>query len=323
VRTVAVLAVDGVSIFELGTPIEVFGRTVLPDGSPGYEVWVAGPRSTATTRHLTIGVDHPLDRLVRADMVIVPGRDDPTVALEPSVVRALQDAARHGARIVSICVGAFDLASAGLLDGLRVATHWHASDLLASRHPAVDVDETALWTDHGQIVCGAGAAAGLDVCLELVRQDHGAAVAAQTARMAVVPLTREAGQAQYVRVDKLGATELSTTLEWIQRHASEPLTVEAIAQFAAVSTRTLNRRFADELGTTPSRWLSRIRVREAQRLLETTTWSMARVARESGLGTAQNLRSRFGEVVGTSPARYRIAFSEHPQTALAPHRSNG
>jgi len=203
----------------------------------------------------------------------------------------------------------------GLLDGRRATTHWAAAQLLAERHPAVQVDRAALFVDNGQILCSAGAAAGLDLCLHMIARDHGGAAAAAAARTAVVPLTREGGQAQYIRDDDLGATGLTATLHWIEEHAGEPISIPDIARTASISTRTLNRRFAGEIGTTPRAWLTRTRVRRAQQLLETTDWPVDRIAVESGLGTAVNLRARFAAILGTSPSRYR--------TALTPSRTLG
>jgi transcriptional regulator GlxA family with amidase domain len=307
-HSVVVLALDGVIAFDLATPIEVFGRTVTEEGAPAYEVVVAGPKRTASAGPTALTVPHGLDRLVVADTVIVPGRADPSLPLDPRAALALRRAAQRGARIASICVGALDLAAAGLLDGLRATTHWQAAALLAARHPEVEVDPAALFVDSGQILCSAGAAAGLDLCLHMIARDHGGAIAAQAARTAVVPLTRDAGQAQYIRDDDLGATGLSATLQWIEQHADQPVTTADIAATASVSTRTLNRRFADEVGTTPSAWLTRARVRRAQHLLETTDWPVDRIAAESGLGSPTNLRARFAATVGTSPTRYRNAL---------------
>lgn len=307
VHTVAVLALDGVIAFDLATPVEVFGRTAV-DGAPAYEVVVAGPRRTVSAGPMSLSVPHGLDRLIAADTVVVPGRSDPSASPEPRVLAALQEAARRGARIASICVGALDLAAAGLLDGLRATTHWQAAGVLAARYPAVDVDAGSLFVDNGQVLTSAGAAAGLDLCLHMISRDHGGAVAAEAARTAVVPLTRDAGQAQYIRDDGLGNGGLAATLQWIEEHAAGPVTIADIAQVSAVSVRTLNRRFADEVGTTPSAWLTRSRVRRAQRLLETTDWSVERIATASGLGSATNLRARFSAVVGTSPTRYRTAL---------------
>ncbi|GGC97245.1 AraC family transcriptional regulator [Tersicoccus solisilvae] len=307
-HTVAILALDGVIAFDLATPVEVFGRTLTAGGAPAYEVIVAGPRRTATAGPTTLSVPHGLDRLTRADTVIVPGRADPEAPMDPRAARALRHAADRGARIASICVGALDLAATGLLDGLRATTHWKAAALLAARHPAVDVDARALFVDNGRVLTSAGAAAGIDLCLHLVARDLGGAIAAETARSAVVPLTRDADQTQYIRDNELGAVGLSATLAWIEEHAAGPVAVSDIARAAAVSTRTLNRRFADELGVTPSGWLTRARVRRAQRLLETTDWSVDRIAAASGLGSAANLRTRFGALVGTNPTRYRTAL---------------
>ena len=307
-HTVAVLALDGVIVFDLSTPVEVFGRTLRADGGQAYEVFLAGPRKTAKAGVTTLSVPNPLSRLVGADTVIVPGRDDPTAPLEPEVLQALRDAAARGARIASICVGALDLAATGLLDGRRATTHWKATELLAARHPSVEVDPAALWIDNGQFLCSAGAAAGIDLCLAMVARDWGGLAAAETARSAVVPLTRDANQAQYIRDDELGTTGLTATLEWIEAHAAEPITAADIARSAVVSTRTLNRRFASELGTTPIGWLTRTRVRRAQNLLESTDWPIERIASDSGLGSAQNLRARFADIVGTSPTRYRRAL---------------
>lgn len=167
----------------------------------------------------------------------------------------------------------------------------------------------ALFVDNGQILTSAGAAAGLDMCLHLVARDHGGAVAADAARTAVMPLTRDAGQAQFVQDDTLGSTGLQETLRWIEAHAHEPILVADIARSVSVSTRTLNRRFADELGITPSGWLTRARVRRAQHLLETTDYPVERIAAESGLGSAANLRARFSDLVNTTPTRYRHALT--------------
>jgi transcriptional regulator GlxA family with amidase domain len=326
VHTVAVLALDGVIVFDLSTPVEVFGRTLTTEGTAAYEVFLAGPSTTAKAGVTTLSVPNSLSRLVGADTVIVPGRDDPTAPIEPEVIDALRAAAARGARIASICVGALDLAVTGLLDGHRATTHWKATDLLAARHPAVTVDAAALWVDNGQLLCSAGAAAGVDLCLAMVAHDLGGLIAAETARSAVVPLTRDASQAQYIRDDDLGTTGLTATLVWIEKHASKPVTAADIARSAAVSTRTLNRRFADELGTTPIGWLTRTRVRRAQNLLESTDWPVERIARESGLGSAQNLRARFGEIVGTSPSRYRLALgpprNARPEPDARPNRNS-
>lgn len=311
---VAVLALEGVIAFDLATPIEVLGRARTAAGDPAYEVVVAGPANRVSAGPVALHVPEPLDRLLEADTVIVPGRSDPTADLHPAVLETLRRAAAQGTRIASICVGALDLAATGLLDGLRATTHWQAVELLRRRHPTVEVDPSALLADNGQLLCSAGASAGIDLCLHLVARDHGGLVAADAARTAVMPLTREAGQAQFIRHDELGDSGLTAVLTWIDAHAHEPVSVAGIARVAAVSPRTLNRRFAHELGTTPSAWLTRARVRRAQRLLETTSWSVDRIARETGLGTPTNLRARFADVVGTTPARYRRALTRRAES---------
>ena len=306
---VVVLALDDVIAFDVATAVEVLGRAVDAGGAALYRIRVAGPCPTVRSGPVGLSLAFGLSELETADTVIVPGRTDPTAAIGADVAEALRAAAERGARIASICVGALDLAATGLLDGLRATTHWRATELLAARHPQVEVTPEALFVDNGQLLCSAGAAAGIDLCLHLVDRDFGAAAAADAARTAVVPLTREAGQAQYVKDDRLGDTSLTSALEWIESNAVEPITVGDIAAAAAVSTRTLNRRFLAELGLPPSRWLARARVRMAQRLLETTDLAIDRVAAQCGLGSTSNLRARFTEIVGTTPSRYRRALT--------------
>jgi transcriptional regulator GlxA family with amidase domain len=306
---IVVLALDDVIAFDLATPVEVLGRVVDDTGSPRYRIRVAGPSSTVRSGPMEIVVPHPLAELADADTVIIPGRTDLTRPVDSDTIAALQGAARRGARIASICVGALDLAATGLLDGLRATTHWRAAGLLAGRHERVEVTPDSLFVDNGQILTSAGAAAGIDLCLHLVDRDFGAGAAADAARTAVVPLTREAGQAQYVKDDTLGDSDLTSALRWIDEHAAGPITVADIAAAASVSTRTLNRRFMAELRLPPSRWLARARVRMAQRMLETTDLPIELIAAQCGLGSASNLRARFTEIVGTTPSRYRRALT--------------
>ncbi|MBO1752569.1 helix-turn-helix domain-containing protein [Actinotalea sp. BY-33] len=306
---VVVLAPQDVIAFDLATPVETLGRVVDGTGTPLYRVRIAGPDATVRSGPIDIVVPYPLAEIEDADTIVVPGRNDPTAPLDDQVRDALRHAAQRGARIASICVGALDLAQTGLLDGLRATTHWRAVALLRARHPRVEVAPEALYVDNGQLLCSAGAAAGIDLCLHLVDRDFGADIAADAARTAVVPLTREASQAQYIKNDMLGGTSLTSTLEWIEAHASEPITVADIAAAVPVSTRTLNRRFLDELGLPPSRWLIRARVRIAQGLLETTDLPIDQIASRSGLGSPSNLRARFADIVGTSPGRYRKALT--------------
>jgi transcriptional regulator GlxA family with amidase domain len=308
-HTVAVLALDDVVAFDLATPVQTFGFTRLADGSPAYRVIVCGD-ATVKTDAFTLHPHQGLDALADADTIIVPGRDT-QAPTEPEVLDALRNAAQRGTRIASICVGAFILAETGLLDGLRATTHWLGAADLAARHPAIEVDPNVLYVDNGQFLTSAGAAAGLDLCLHMIRRDHGSAVAAGTARLSVMPLEREGGQAQFIVRDQPPlprGTELEPLLRWLSDNTTTDLTLADIATHAGMSTRTLNRRFRDQTGTTPLQWLHRERVRQAQYLLENTTYPVDRIAGEVGFGSPTAFRERFKRVVGTNPNAYRTAF---------------
>jgi transcriptional regulator GlxA family with amidase domain len=310
-HTVAVLALDGVIAFDLSTPIEVFARTRLPDGRVPYRVRVCSPTTEVDAGQFTLRAPFGLDALASADTIVLPGCADPTAPVPDAVLDALRAAAAHGTRIASICVGAFVLAETGLLDGLRATTHWVAADLFASRYPAVELDPDVLYVDNGQFLTSAGAAAGLDLCLHLIRQDHGSAVAADAARLSVMPLEREGGQAQFI-VPAQPPTPRGSTMEpllrWMQDNVADDLTLDDIAARAGLSTRTLNRRFREQTGTTPLQWLHRARIRQAQYLLEATTHSVDRIASQVGFGSPTAFRDRFKRLVGTNPHSYRRAF---------------
>jgi len=220
-------------------------------------------------------------------------------------------AAGRGARVASICTGAFVLAATGLLDGLRATTHWLAAGDLARRHPTIDLDPNVLYVDNGRVLTSAGAAAGFDLCLHMVRRDLGADVAASVARLAVMPLERAGGQAQFIEhvPPSDAATTMAPLLGWMEQNLSRELSLPVIAARAAMSTRTLSRRFREQVGATPAAWLAHARVRCAQRLLETTDLDVERVAAAAGFGSAAVMREHFGTVVGTSPLLYRRAFS--------------
>jgi transcriptional regulator GlxA family with amidase domain len=307
-HTVAVLALDDVIAFDLATPVQAFGFTRLPDGRPAYRVLVCGA-SPVETEGFSVRPHHGLDALAEADTIIVPGCAEP--AAPPEILDALRAAAARGTRIASICVGAFTLAATGLLDGLRATTHWLAAADLAAMYPEIEVDPNVLYVDNGQFLTSAGAAAGIDLCLHMIRRDHGSSVAAQAARVSVVPLEREGGQAQYVPHDQPPVprgTEMEKLLGWLSDHTGTELTLAGIAAHAGMSTRTLNRRFREQTGTTPLQWLHRERVRRAQYLLENTTHPVDRIASEVGFGSPTAFRERFKRVVGTSPNAYRSAF---------------
>jgi transcriptional regulator GlxA family with amidase domain len=313
-HTVAVLALDGVLAFDLSTPIEVFGRVRLPDGRAPYRVRVCAPADEVDAGVFAVRAPWRLDALARADTIVVPGLADPAAPIPEGVLKELRAASESGTRIASICVGAFILAAAGLLDGLRATTHWAAATELSRRYSAVEVDADVLFVDNGQVLTSAGAAAGLDLCLHMIRQDHGAAVAADAARTAVMPLERDGGQAQYIVHEQPGADGLSLEplLRWMEENAHRKLTLDEIAARATMSTRTLNRRFREQTGTTPLRWLHRARIRRAQYLLETTGHSVERIAIQVGFGSPTSFRDLFKRLVGTSPQAYRRAFQGSP-----------
>ncbi|MFJ8820891.1 GlxA family transcriptional regulator [Streptomyces sp. NPDC102467] len=311
---VAVLALDQVIPFDLATPIEVFTRTRLPDGRPGYQVRVCAERPEVDAGTFTIRARRGLDGLKGADTIIVPGTATPTAPLAPAVGDALRTAAAQGTRIASICAGTFPLAATGLLDGLRATTHWIAADALAAAYPEVEVDPDVLYVDNGQLLTSAGAAAGLDLCLHMIRRDYGSAVAADAARLSVMPLEREGGQAQFIVHDHTAAptpqgASFEPLLGWLRDHLDSELTLADIAARAGVSTRTLMRRFREQTGTTPLQWLHRARIRQAQHLLETTAHPVERIAVQVGFGSPTAFRDRFKRTTGVSPQAYRRTFS--------------
>ncbi|WP_067476022.1 GlxA family transcriptional regulator [Actinomadura hibisca] len=313
-HVVAVLALDGVVAFDLAVPGQVFGTTTDAAGTPLYETRVCAPPGGAASAAAfgRIRIDSPwgLDALATADTIVVPGLDDVRADPPAEVLDALRTAAGRGARIASICVGAFVLAAAGLLDGRRATTHWHYARRLAERHPRVQVDPAVLFVDDGALLTSAGVAAGIDLCLHMVRRDHGSATAARTARRIVMPLQRDGGQAQFIRHEDpcdTGAA-LQPTLAWLEANLHRPLTLDDIARHAAVSVRTLTRRFREQVGASPLQWLLAARVHRAQQLLEDTDLPVERVAAEAGFGSPVTLRAHFARRVATSPQSYRAAF---------------
>lgn len=314
VYCVVVLALPDAIAFDMAMPIEAFGRVRLPDGRPGYRVLVAGPETSVQAGPLELRVEEGLEALERADLVVVPGRNDPLQPSPPEVLAALRAAYDRGTRIASICVGAFTLAEAGLLDGRKATTHWLTADEFTSRYPAVRLDLDQLYTDNGSILTSAGAASGLDLCLYLVQRDYGMAVAADAARLAVAPLHRSGGQAQYILRNRptYRTATLEPVLAWIEAHAHRALTLADIADAADTSVRTLTRRFKDETGQSPMQWVSGVRVRHAQELLETTDHTVDRIAAQTGFSTTSNFRAQFVQTLGVTPGAYRKAFRPQP-----------
>lgn len=314
-HVVAILALDGVSAFDLAIPCQVFAVAQRPDGTPAYEVRVCTERTVTATagpqEPFRISSRHGLEDARGADTVIVAGVA-PELAPSPRAVELLRDVAADGARVASICSGAFVLAAAGLLDGGRATTHWMFADRLAAEFPRVEVDPGVLYVDNGRVLTSAGIAAGLDLCLHMVRRDHGAAAASRTARMIVMAPQRTGGQAQFIEYpDPVpDSDDLGPTLRWMEENLGQPLTVAEIASRAAMSSRTLIRRFRAQTGTTPLQWLLGRRLQRARELLETTDLPMTRVAGEAGLGSPETLRHHFSKHVGTTPTAYRAAFHD-------------
>jgi len=309
-HVVAVVATDGVIPFDLATPCDVLRRVLLPDRSPAYEIRVCAEVPDVRCGVFDLHVRHSLAAVAAADTVILPGILDTTVAVSTQLIAAVRDAAERGARIASICTGAFTLAATGLLDGLEATTHWCAAADLARRYPQVRVNANVLYIDNGQVLTSAGAAAGLDLCLHLVRCDFGAAVAAHAARLSVVPLERDGGQAQFiVQPSPPEEASLQPLLRWIEAHLDVPMTLEHVAGRAGMSIRTLSRRFSQQVGETPRQWIVRARVRRAQALLETSTLAVEQVGAAVGFESPAAFRDRFGRIVGTNPQAYRRAFA--------------
>lgn len=306
---IAVLAFDGVVLGDLSVPLEIFGRVRDASGRPCYEVRVCSISAEVRSEHLSLHVPLRLSVVRQADTVIVPGIDNPSRPIPPAILRTLRSSFERGARIASICTGAFLLAQAGLLNNLRATTHWAAARRLAQCYPAISVDPDVLYVDNGQVLTSAGAAAGMDLCLHMVRNDYGARVAAFAARAAVMPLERSGGQAQFIVHQEPQADEsMAPLLVWIEHNLKRRLSLAAIARQAGMSTRTLSRRFREQVGATPAHWIAKARVRRAQQLLETTRLPIERIAAEAGFRSASVPREHFGAAVGVSPLSYRQSF---------------
>ncbi|MFE5582412.1 GlxA family transcriptional regulator [Kitasatospora sp. NPDC056531] len=313
---VGVLALDGVFPFELGIPARIFGTARDEAGRPLYTVTTCSldgaPVRTAADFDLAISRDASL--LANVDTVVVPPsqrlgdiREHGTL---PETLRAALAGIRPGARIVAICTASFVLAAAGLLDRRRATTHWREADRLQRMVTTARIDPDVLFVDDGDVLTSAGVAAGIDLCLHLVRRDHGSRVANEVARSCIVPPWRDGGQAQYIRrpVPDASAAGTAATQAWALEHLAEPLTLADLAAHAHTSVRTFSRRFREETGTTPAQWLVGQRLDLARHYLETTDWPVPLVARRSGLGTGASLRQHLRAAVGVGPQAYRRTF---------------
>ncbi|WP_411105430.1 GlxA family transcriptional regulator [Streptomyces sp. cmx-4-9] len=315
---VVVLALAGLLPFELGIPHRIFGRAADRAGRPLYTILTCGlaPGPVRTDADFAVHVEHGPELLATADTVVVPASYELGPAYEEGRLSAELAAAlahiRPGTRLVSICTGGYVLAAAGYLDGRRATTHWASADHFQQLFPAVRVDPGVLYTDDGDVLTSAGVAAGIDLCLHIVRRDHGAAVANEVARRTVVPPHREGGQAQFIDRPVPEPQLASTTAAraWVLDRLHEPLRLTDLARQEAVSVRTFTRRFREESGTSPGQWIVGQRVERARRLLERTELPMEQVAREAGFGTAQSLRKHVQAALGVSPTAYRRTFRE-------------
>jgi AraC family transcriptional activator FtrA len=301
-RVVALVSAPQAS-FELGCAAAVFREAPYR-----FSVCTEEPGPVRTTEGFDMVVTSGLRALDRADTIVVPGwlpiNREPT----EQVLRALSRAHRRGARLVSICSGAYVLAATGLLDGRRAATHWRYADELQRRFPAVQVDPDVLYIDHGDVATSGGSGTGIDLCLQLIRNDHGAAHAARVARRMVMPPHREGGQVQYRTEDQVPVESLGELLDWAGERLAEPLTLQDLARQANVSPRTLARRFADQLGAAPGQWLLAQRIARTRVLLEETDLPVETIAVKVGLSSATNLRRRFRAAMHTTPSAYRRAY---------------
>lgn len=311
-HSVAVAVTPQAPLFELAVPCEIFGidRPELAD--PWYRMQVCSPEpDTPVAAGFVAQNTAGMAELARADTVIVPACASVHTDPPELLVQAVRTAYDNGARIAGICSGAFVLAAAGVLDGRRATAHWMHADELAHRHPTVRVDPSVLYLEDTGVFTSAGTAAGIDLCLELVRRDHGTAIVNALARRLVVPPHRDGGQAQYIRLPAAAPddTSLAPLLDWARANLDRPLTLDDLAQHSHLSRRTLARRFEDSVGMPPLRWLQHERIRHAQHLLETTNTPIERVAAQAGLSSAANLRRHFADHVGVSPGSYRRTFT--------------
>lgn len=307
--TVALAVTDGMLHFELSVAHEVFGSAPDDVAGPWYDLVVCGPGAVRAGR-FRLEPDHGLDRLPEADTVIVPGWADIDQEPPAELVDAVRAAHEAGARVASLCTGAFVLAAAGLLDGRRATTHWAHTHVLAARYPRVTVDPDVLYVDNGSVLTSAGKAAAMDLCLHIVRLDHGSSVTNAAARRLVVPPHRDGGQAQFVTTPAPAPDShpLAELFPWVIERLDQPMTVEDLARQARMSSRNLGRHFRSVTGTTPLQWLLIQRIRHAQALLETTDDGVDAIAAATGMGTATTLRRHFNRTVGVPPDAYRRTF---------------
>ncbi|WP_328329837.1 helix-turn-helix domain-containing protein [Kribbella sp. NBC_00382] len=311
-QVVAVLAIEGAVALEVAGACQVFAAAYDPvSGEPLYDVRVCGDQAGTTVRAHRVEIfraqaPYSFDEALAADTVIVPA----SYPASAEVVALVREVHRRGIRLASICTGAFTLAAAGVLDGRMAATHWAHAERFAREYPQVEVATDVLYLDDGEVLTSAGVTAGLDLCLHLVRRDHGSAVAANVARRLVMAPHRDGGQAQFITAPTVaGEGSLEPVMRWMQEHLDEPLSLASIAAQAAMSTRTLSRQFRAQTGSTPLQWLIRLRINRAQELLETTDLTIDQIATTCGFGSPLLLRQHFTKTLATTPTAYRRTFA--------------
>ena len=307
---VAILALEGFVPFDLSIPYNMFGQAVLPDGRKSYGIFFAGPQARARSGSLEITGCLPLASLETADTIIIPGLSDPLGYQDASLFEALRAAARRGARLASICTGAFILASAGLLDGLSATTHWELAPALQAAFPAVTVEPDVLFVDNGAVLTSAGLASGLDLCLHIIRKDYGAVAAGRSAEFFVLPPERDGGHKQRLRRQPgTPGSPVAALQMWMLENLHTPLTLHEMAAQGCMSERTLNRKFRDEIGQAPMLWLTKARIRRAQALLEASSLAVEQIGEAVGFASPSAFRDAFRRLVGVSPSAWRKTYA--------------
>lgn len=311
---IAIYTFDGITMFHLAAPLMVFGELGRLGLASDWEtrLWSDHSESIRTVEGYPVGELAGPETVDWADIVIIPSWPQSLIPVSTALSSALRDAHERGATIAGLCLGAFAVTEAGLLDGRPAVTHWTMMPQLAERHPGTEVDASVLYIDHGDVITSAGTASSIDACLHLVRRHLGSAVATRVARSLVVAPHREGGQAQYIERPlrrPAGDTAITDTMDWAQTHLDEPLTVERLAEHAKMSRRSFVRHFQRTTGTTPAQWVLERRLHESRVLLETTDWGIDAVASTCGFGSTVTFRQNFASAFGTTPSSYRRQFS--------------